>query len=71
MRCRSAALLAGRSPLSNALNEFQIRETSGSWAAYYNLDEFVYTTKADGSQGLGIFGRIGFGDWSTNILEQF
>jgi hypothetical protein len=31
----------------------------------------VYTTKADGSQGLGIFGRIGFGDWSTNILEQF
>jgi porin len=31
----------------------------------------LYTTKADGSQGIGIFGRIGFGDRNTNILEQF
>jgi porin len=31
----------------------------------------LYTTKADGSQGLGIFGRIGIGDRNTNILEQF
>ena len=31
----------------------------------------MYTTKADGSQGIGIFGRIGFGDRNTNILEQF
>jgi porin len=65
------SIISGELPLSNALNEFQIRETPGSWAAYYNFDAFVYTTKADGSQGLGIFGRIGFGDWNTNILEQF
>ena len=49
----------------------QIREQSGSWAVYYNFDQFLYTTKADGSQGIGIFGRIGFGDRNTNILEQF
>ena len=55
----------------DALSEVQIRKTSGSWAAYYNFDQFLYTTKADGSQGIGIFGRIGFGDRNTNILEQF
>jgi porin len=57
--------------LSSALSEVQIREQSGSWAVYYNFDQFLYTTKADGSQGIGIFGRIGFGDRNTNILEQF
>ena len=36
-----------------------------------HFDQFLYTTKADGSQGIGIFGRIGFGDRNTNILEQF
>ena len=64
-------IIRGEISLSNALSEVQIRETSGSWAAYYNFDQFVYTTKADGSQGIGIFGRIGFGDRNTNILEQF
>jgi porin len=31
----------------------------------------LYTTKADGSQGLGIFGRIGLADRKTNPIEQF
>jgi porin len=48
-----------------------IREQSGSWSAYYNVDQFVYTTTADGSEGFGIFGRIGLGDPNTNPLEQF
>ena len=65
------SLLSGEIPLGNALSEVQIRSQSGSWAVYYNFDQFVYTTKADGSQGIGIFGRIGFGDRNTNILEQF
>src|SRR5262245_19948710 len=64
-------IIRGEIPLSNALSEAQIRKTSGSCTAYYNFDQFVYTTKADGSQGIGIFGRIGFGDRNTNILEQF
>jgi porin len=65
------SIIRGEIPLSNALSEVQISDTSGSWAVYYNFDQFVYTTKADGSQGIGIFGRIGFGDRNTNILEQF
>jgi porin len=48
-----------------------IRQQSGSWIVYYNFDQFLYTTKADGSQGLGIFGRIGFADGDTNPIEQF
>jgi porin len=65
------SLLSGDIPLGSALSEVQIRSQSGSWAVYYNFDQFLYTTKADGSQGFGIFGRIGFGDRNTNILEQF
>jgi porin len=65
------SLIRGEIPLRDALSEVQIRETSGSWAAYYNFDQFLYTTNADGTQGIGIFGRIGFGDRNTNILEQF
>ena len=64
---RDAIPLGGEIPLS----ELAIRSTSGSWSVYYNFDQFLYTTKADGSQGIGIFGRIGFGDRNTNILEQF
>ena len=38
---------------------------------FLHFIQFLYTTKADGSQGIGIFGRIGFADRNTNILEQF
>jgi porin len=65
------SIIRGEIPISDALSEVQIREQSGSWSVFYNFDQFLYTTKVDGSQGLGIFGRIGFGDRNTNILEQF
>ena len=65
------SIISGEIPLRDALSEVQIRETSGSWMVYYNFDQFLYTTKADGSQGIGIFGRIGFADRNTNIFEQF
>jgi porin len=64
-------IIRGEIPLSNALSEVQISQTTGSWAAYYNFDQFLYTTTADGSEGIGIFGRIGLGNRNTNILEQF
>jgi porin len=48
-----------------------IRQQTGSWLVYYSFDQYLYTTKADGSQGLGIFGRIGLADSDTNTIEQF
>jgi len=48
-----------------------IRQQSGSWSAYYNFDQFLYTTTADGSEGFGIFGRVGVADPTTNPLELF
>jgi porin len=65
------SIISGEIPLRDALSEVQISRTSGSWSVYYNFDQFLYTTKADGSQGIGIFGRIGFADRNTNVLEQF
>jgi len=43
------SVLSGEIPLSNALSEVQIRSTSGSWSVYYNFDQFLYMTTADGS----------------------
>jgi porin len=48
-----------------------IRQQSGTWLIYYNFDQFLYTTTPDGSQGIGIFGRIGLADSDTNPIEQF
>jgi porin len=33
--------------------------------------QFVYTTNADGSEGFGVFGRVGLGDPKTNAIPQF
>ena len=65
------SIIRGEIPLRDALSEVQISKTSDSWMVYYNFDQFLYTTKADGSQGIGIFGRIGFANRNTNIFEQF
>jgi porin len=48
-----------------------VRQQTGSWAVYYNFDQFLYTTKADGFQGIGIFARIGLADGDANPVEQF
>lgn len=48
-----------------------VQQQSGSWAVYYNFDQFLDMTKADGSQGIGIFGRSGLADGDTNPIEHF
>jgi porin len=47
------------------------RTVSGSWSAYYNFDQFVYTIPGKPDEGFGIFGRIGLADPKTNAIEQF
>jgi porin len=52
-----------------------------SWAVYYNFDQYLWnpTTATDSkggpqvdpTRGVGIFGRIGFADESTNPVAQF
>jgi hypothetical protein len=40
------SIIRGEISLRDALSEVQIGEMSGSWAVYYNFDQFLYTTKS-------------------------
>jgi porin len=44
---------------------------SGSWAFYYNFDQYVYVEPEDPTQGIGIFGRFGISDGDANPIEAF
>lgn len=44
---------------------------SGSWAFYYNFDQYVYQETEDPTQGIGIFGRFGVSDGNANPIEAF
>ena len=43
----------------------------GSWAIYYNFDQYLYSPANDPSQGFGIFGRLRISDGKANALHQF
>jgi len=46
-------------------------ETSAdTWGLYYNFDQYLYTEPGDPKQGVGVFGRFGYGG-EPNIFEQF
>jgi hypothetical protein len=45
-------------------------DVAAEWALYYNFDHFFFTEADDPAQGVGIFGRFGYGG-EPNILEQF
>lgn len=44
--------------------------SADTWGLYYNFDQMLYTEANDPEQGVGIFGRFGFGG-EPNIFEQF
>jgi len=44
--------------------------SADTWGFYYNFDQMLYTEAEDPEQGVGVFGRFGFGA-EPNIFEQF
>jgi porin len=52
----------------------ETRETlkkKGSWAFYYNFDQYVYEPSKGSGKGLGIFGRFGASDGNPNPANYF
>jgi porin len=46
-------------------------ETSpDTWGLFYNFDQFLFTERDDPNQGIGVFGRFGYGG-QPNIFEGF
>ncbi|MGB0717022.1 MAG: carbohydrate porin [Phycisphaerae bacterium] len=64
---RTGSGLAGR--ILQLAGSFE-RE-SGSWAFFYNFDQYIYTEAEDESQGIGLFGRFGISDGDANPIHSF
>jgi porin len=48
-----------------------VQQHSGSWAAYYNFDQYLYQPDPKADQGFGIFGRVGTSDGIANPIHWF
>ena len=51
--------------------DLSLERESGSWAFYYNCDQYVYVEPDDPTQGIGVFGRFGVSDAQANPIEAF
>ena len=52
-------------------NFADVERSGDSWSIYYNFDQFLWTEKADRTQGIGLFFRFGQGDERNNPIERF
>lgn len=50
---------------------FPLQRENGSWAVFWNFDQYLYTEPGSEDRGIGVFGRLGFADDSTNPVERF
>ncbi len=53
------------------LQNRRLATTDGSWAVYYNFDQFLYETDKHSGRGVGLFGRFGAADGDPNFLHYF
>ncbi len=49
----------------------QIEKKKGSWAVFYNFDQYLYEPKKGSGHGVGIFGRFGASDGNPNPMKFF
>jgi len=54
--------LAGLDPL---------KEEDSNQAYYVNFDQYVFLADEEEKRGLGVFGRAGYGDDDTNVVDRF
>jgi porin len=53
------------------LQNRQLARTDGTWAIYYNFDQFLYEIDKHSERGVGLFGRFGAADGDPNFLQYF
>jgi porin len=57
--------------VGNRLYSFtDLEKSADTWGLYYNFDQYLFTEADDPEQGVGVFGRFGYGG-EPNIFEQF
>ncbi|MDM8006854.1 MAG: carbohydrate porin, partial [Phycisphaerae bacterium] len=60
----------GRIQFPRGLSLADIETSPDTWGIYYNFDQYLFTEADDPEQGIGVFGRFGYGG-EPNIFEQF
>jgi len=61
-------------PIRHALGLSQansIAKHDGSWAVFYNFDQFLYETDKAAGHGVGLFARFGASDGNPNLMQYF
>jgi porin len=48
-----------------------IAKQKGSWAFYYNFDQYFYEPEKGSGKGVGVFGRFGASDGNPNPIHYF
>ena len=48
-----------------------IQQTGGSWAVFYNMDQYLFVDPANKERGWGFFARYGAADPETNLVSHF
>jgi porin len=48
-----------------------LQKTKGSWAFFYNFDQYIIETKKGSGRGFGLFGRFGASDGNPNPAKYF
>jgi porin len=49
----------------------QIEKKKGSWAVFYNFDQYLFEPEKGSGRGIGIFGRFGASDGNPNPMKFF
>jgi porin len=57
--------------LGFAVENRAFAKKDGSWAVYYNCDQFLYETSKDSGRGVGLFARFGASDGNPNLMHYF
>lgn len=57
--------------LGFALENRRFAKEDGSWAVFYNFDQFLFETAKDSGRGVGLFGRFGASDGDPNPMRYF
>ncbi|HVM97686.1 MAG TPA: carbohydrate porin [Candidatus Acidoferrales bacterium] len=57
--------------LSSIIQDQTITKRDGTWAMYYNFDQFLYETEEGSAKGIGLFGRFGAGQDAPNPAHYF
>ena len=57
--------------LGSVIENRALAKKDGTWAVYYNFDQFLYETDKRAGKGVGLFGRFGASEGNPNPEQYF